>query len=108
LHRLRSSPRSAWQRTIAGLLAALMLSVASVSAQQRDDDDAPPGETAEGVVDAVDLDRRLLTLEDGTTFLLAEAVDAEVIEEGESVFIVFRYDDREQKVAVEVLLSDQQ
>lgn len=107
MHRLRSSLRRAWRPAVAGLLAALMLGIASVSAQQRDDD-APPGETAEGVVDSVDLDRRLLTLEDGTTFLLAEAVDAEVIKEGESVFIVFRYDDREQKVAVEVLLSDQQ
>lgn len=63
---------------------------------------------AEGVVASVDLDRRLLTLVDGEAFLLAEAVDAEVIKQGESIFIVFELDDRDQKVALEVLLSVQE
>ena len=70
----------------------------------------PPAlaEEAEGVVESVDLDRRLLTLVDGEAFLLAEAVDAEVIKQGESIFIVFELDDRDQKVALEVLLSVQE
>ena len=65
-------------------------------------------EEPEGVVESVDLDRRLLTLVDGEAFLLAEAVDAEVIKQGESIFIVFELDDRDQKVALEVLLSVQE
>ena len=65
-------------------------------------------EEAEGTVESVDLDRRILTLVDGETFILAEAVNAEVIEVGENVFIVFEFDDREQKVAVEVLLTVQE
>jgi len=65
-------------------------------------------EEAEGIVDSVDLDRRLLTLVDGEIFILAEAVDAEVIQQGEAVFIVFDLDDREQKVAREVLLAVQE
>lgn len=72
---------------------------------------APPrvaAEDAEGTVEAVDLDRRLLTLVDGETFILAEAVDADVIKVGENVFIVFELDDREQKVALEVLLTVQE
>jgi len=91
------------RRAVTAVLAAVWLSTA---AAQDDDAETPVGNTAEGVVEAVDLDRRLLTLEDGTIFLMAEAVDAAVIGTGESVFIVFRYDDREQKVAVEVLLAD--
>ncbi|NQV79120.1 MAG: DUF1344 domain-containing protein [Alphaproteobacteria bacterium] len=63
---------------------------------------------AEGTVESVDLDRRLLTLVDGETFILAEAVEAEVIKVGENVFIVFELDDREQKVALEVLLAVQE
>ncbi len=65
-------------------------------------------EEAEGTVESVDLDRRILKLVDGETFILAEAVNAEVIEVGENVFIVFEFDDREQKVAVEVLLTVQE
>ncbi len=103
---MRVSPSlGAVRRTLAVVLAAMLLNTAAL-AQDRDADE-PAGETVEGVVESVDLDRRLLTLEDGTIFLLTEAIDAEVINAGESVFIVFRYDDREQKVAVEVLLADQ-
>ena len=65
-------------------------------------------EEAEGTVESVDIDRRILTLVDVETFILAEAVNAEVIEVGENVFIVFEFDDREQKVAVEVLLTVQE
>ena len=65
-------------------------------------------EEAEGTVESVYLGRRILTLVDGETFILAEAVNAEVIEVGENVFIVFEFDDREQKVAVEVLLTVQE
>lgn len=70
----------------------------------------PPAwaEEAEGIVESVDLDRRLLTLVDGEMFILAEAVVAEEIQQGEAVFIVFDLDDREQKVAREVLLSVQE
>ncbi|MDA0368019.1 MAG: DUF1344 domain-containing protein [Proteobacteria bacterium] len=63
---------------------------------------------AEGTVESVGLDRRLLTLVDGETFILAEAVEAEEIKVGEDVFIVFELDDREQKVALEVLLTVQE
>ena len=63
---------------------------------------------AEGVVESVDLDRRLLTLVDGEAFLLAEAVEAEVITQGENIFIVFELDDRGQKIALEVLLAVQE
>jgi hypothetical protein len=69
----------------------------------------PPAlaEEAEGIVESVDLDRRLLTLVDGEAFILAEAVAAEEIETDENVFIVFELDDRGRKIALEVLLSVQ-
>ena len=78
-----------------GLMACLAIPAASA-------------EEAEGVVESVDLDRRLLTLVDGEAFLLAETVEAEVITKGENIFIVFELDDREQKIALEVLLTVQE
>ena len=78
-----------------GLMACLAIPAASA-------------EEAEGVVESVDLDRRLLTLVDGEAFLLAEEVEAEVITQGENIFIVFELDDRDQKIALEVLLTVQE
>lgn len=106
---MRAPPlsRGAWRRTLGTVaLVALMMSAPGAAAQE-DNGGLAFGETAEGVVGSVDPERRLLTLKDGATFLLAEAVDAEEIGVGESVFIVYRFDDREQKIAVEVLLADQ-